>query len=98
SRAGRPAYMPTDFVAAKEKVCEHMRKVGSTAMKELSGDEFDNAFLKHAAMAHEAAIASIDAVSGNASSELATALKEEKEGLQKHLDAAKELCKARKGK
>ena len=94
SRDGRMAYAPTDFVAVKQKVCDHMKSVAMKAMKDLKGAELDKAYLSAAVMGHEAAIANIDAVSGNASAELAASLKEAKAGLQKHLDAAREMCKA----
>ena len=94
SRDGRAVYAPTDFVAVKQKVCDHMKSVGMKELKQLKGAEFDKAFLAAQAMGHEAAIASIDAVSGNASTELAAELKEAKAGLEKHLEAARELCKA----
>ena len=96
SRDGRVAYSPTDFLDVKRKVCSHMEKVGEKAMKDLKGAEFDRAFIKHMEFGHEAAIASIDAVRGNASKELAENLDKAKEAMQSHLDKAKELCKAHK--
>jgi predicted outer membrane protein len=94
TRDNRAVYSPCDFVAVKQKVCNHMMSVGEKEMKKLKGEEFDKAFLVHMGMAHEAALASIAEVRGSASKELAECLDSAKETMTAHLNSAKELCKA----
>lgn len=92
-RDGRLVYAPTDFVAVKRKVADHMQSVAEKAFSSVkSGEEFDNAFLHHMVMGHESAIASIDAVKGNASKELSSMLDQAREGLEGHLKMAKDMC------
>lgn len=91
ARAGKMLFQPTDFVSVKEKVCDKLHNDAKKYFEKLSADEFDRAYVVHMTMAHEALIASIDAVSGSATPELQAHLKELKDAAQHHLDRLKEL-------
>jgi predicted outer membrane protein len=85
-------FRPTDFLAVREDMCKKLKDIATKEWESVKGAEFDNAFLKHQVMAHEALLASIQAVRPSASSALQPLLDQSVEKYQKHLERARQLC------
>lgn len=95
SRDGRVAFRPTDFLEVKETVCKELRSKAEKEFKDLKGAEFDNAFLAHMVFGHEAFIATLDAVKGDATQQLQTTLDDFRQVTDQHLKNVRNLRKDR---
>lgn len=95
SRDGRLAFKPTDFLDVKEAVCKEMRAKAEKEFKDLKGADFDNAFLAHMVFGHEALIATVDAVKGDATQQLQTTLNDFRQISEQHLKNVRNLRKDR---
>lgn len=91
SRDGRLAFTPTDFLEVKETVCKQLMAKAEKEFKDLKGTEFDHAFLAHMAFGHEALIASVDAVNGDATQTFQTTLNEFRQVSEQHLKNVQNL-------
>jgi predicted outer membrane protein len=94
SRDNRFAFKPTDFLAVKESVCKGLRSKAEEEFKSLKGTEFDDAFLAHMVIGHEALIANIDAVRNDSTQQLQTTLDEFRDLSVQHLKNVRSLRKA----
>jgi len=95
SRDGRLAFKPTDFLTVKETVCKELRSMAEKEFKDLKGADFDNAFLAHMVFGHEALIATVDAVKGDATQQLQTTLNDFRQISEQHLKNVRNLRKDR---
>lgn len=91
SRDSRLAFRPTDFLEVKESVCRELRAKAEKEFKDLKGAEFDHAFLAHMTFGHEALIAGLDAMKGDATQHLQTTLDEFRQVSEQHLKNVRHL-------
>lgn len=90
-RDGKIIYRAADFLEVKEDVCEKMRDLMMKEFKQIPASEVDAVFLKHAVMCHEAMIASCNAVTPCASSELRSYLTQGTTKMKDHLNEVRKL-------
>ena len=91
-RDGKTFYQPTDFVKVKEDICDEMKSIVAKAMKDMTGSEFERAFIIHLVAGHEAILASCKAVRKTASKDLQLVLDRNIDKLNGHLKEARQLC------
>jgi len=97
-RDGKMMYHPTDFVKVKEEVCKDIKDKLAKEMKNISGSEFDRAYMMHMLAGHEAMLASCKAVRSTASKDLQAMLDQNIEKLNSHIKQAQQLCDQISGK
>lgn len=97
-RDGKLFYQPTDFVKVKEDICNDMKSVMAKAMKDITGSEFERAYVMHMIAGHEALLASCKAVRKTASKELQVMLDQNIDKMNAHLKEARQLCEQLPGK
>jgi len=85
-------FRPTDFLAVREDVANHLQGVARKEFESCKGAEFDKAFVKHQVMAHECMLATLRSVRTNASSDLQQQIDRGVEQMQQHLNEARQLC------
>jgi predicted outer membrane protein len=91
SRDNSMIFRPTDFLAVKEKINDEAHSRAKKEMGQLSGAEFDDAFLAHMIFGHEMLEISVDVLNNSASSQLHDQLKSLRDMADRHLQRAKEL-------
>jgi len=94
SRDNRLTFKPTDFLSVKETVCKNLKSKFEKEFKALKGSEFDDAFLAHMVFGHEALIASVDAMRGDATQQLQTTLDDFRQVSEQHLKNVRSLRNA----
>jgi len=91
-RDGKLMYQPTDFVQVKEEVCKQMKATMAKEMKNITGSDFDRAYMMHIVAGHEALLASCKAVRPTASKEFQAMLDQNIEKMTTHAKQARQLC------
>jgi predicted outer membrane protein len=94
---GAMAGRPVDFLAIKEQVCNEVLKDIKEELQELSGSDFDKAFVGMQVGFHHEMLATAKAVRGHVSRDFQAMLDEEIENCDAHLDKAKEICEELRG-
>ena len=90
-RNGKMVYRAADFLVVKEELCEKMRDLMMKEFKQIPANEVDALYAKHAAMCHEALIASCQAVAPYASPEFKAYLNQGTTKMKEHLTEARRL-------
>jgi predicted outer membrane protein len=88
---------PVDFLAIKEQVCDEVLKDIKKELQELSGSDFDQAFVGMQVGIHHEMLATAKAVRGYASRDFQAILDSEIDNCDSHLEEAKEICKELRG-
>jgi predicted outer membrane protein len=92
SRNNAVLFRPTDFLAVRTEVFGKLEDVARREWKGLSEAECERAFLAHQVVAHEAFLASAQAVRGGASDELRSSIDRASANAKRHIERLRQLC------
>lgn len=95
SRADAVVYQPTDFLAVREDICNQLKSIAKKEFENVEGADFDRAFLKHQAFAHEMLLASLRAVRPSATAARQANIDSQIEKLEQHLEQIQKLLPAK---
>jgi len=92
SRGGHVMYRPTDFLAVREDVCNKTKGTMKDLWRNLSGADFDKAYVMHMVAAHECLLANLKSLRPTASQEMQAELDRGIQKTREHLDQCRQHC------